>query len=64
MGVEPTKDRLAPGEGFTHVIGDIVTVFTPLLGALVNRVDHADKIAPWTFGTAALMHNLAQRGLL
>jgi fumarylacetoacetate (FAA) hydrolase family protein len=60
----PTKDRLAPGEGFTHVIGDIVTVSTPLLGALVNRVDHADKIAPWTFGAAALMRNLAKRGLL
>jgi fumarylacetoacetate (FAA) hydrolase family protein len=60
----PTKDRLAPGEGFTHVIGDIVTVTTPLLGALLNRVDHADKIAPWTFGTAALMRNLAKRGLL
>jgi fumarylacetoacetate (FAA) hydrolase family protein len=60
----PTKDRLAAGEGFTHVIGDVVTISTPLLGALVNRVDHADKIAPWTFGTAALMRNLAKRGLL
>jgi fumarylacetoacetate (FAA) hydrolase family protein len=60
----PTKDRLAPGEGFTHVVGDIVTVTTKLLGALVNRVDHSDRIAPWTFGTAALMHNLAARGLL
>jgi len=60
----PTKDRLAPGEGFTHVLADIVTVTTPLLGALVNRVDHADKVAPWTFGTAALMRNLAKRGLL
>ena len=60
----PTKDRLAPGEGFTHVVGDVVTVSTPLLGALVNRVDHSDRIAPWTFGTAALMHNLAARGLI
>ena len=32
--------------------------------ALVNRVNHTDKIAPWTFGTTALMKNLAQRGLL
>ena len=60
----PTKDRLAAGEGFTHVVGDVVTISTPLLGALVNRVDQADKIAPWTFGTAALMRNLAKRGLL
>ncbi len=31
------------------------------LGALVNRVDHSDKIAPWTFGIAALMASLARR---
>ena len=60
----PTKDRLGPGQGFTHVIGDIVTVRTPALGALVNRVDTSDRIAPWTFGSAALMRNLASRGLL
>ncbi len=60
----PTKDRLAPGQGFTHVVGDVVAVSTPLLGALVNRVDRTDAVAPWTFGAAALMRNLAQRGLL
>jgi len=60
----PTIDRFGPGEGFTHAVGDIVTVSTPTLGALVNRVNHTDRIAPWTFGTSALMTNLAQRGLL
>jgi len=60
----PTLDRFAAGKGFTHVVGDIVTVTTPKLGALVNRVNHTDKIAPWTFGTSALMKNLARRGLL
>jgi fumarylacetoacetate (FAA) hydrolase family protein len=60
----PTVDRLAPGKGFTHVVGDVVTVTTPRLGALVNRVNHCDRIAPWTFGAGALMKNLAQRGLL
>jgi len=60
----PTEDRLAPGEGFTHVVGDIVTVATPTLGALVNRINHSDKIAPWTFGAVALMNNLAQRRLI
>jgi fumarylacetoacetate (FAA) hydrolase family protein len=60
----PTIDRFAPGKGFTHVVGDVVTVETPLLGALVNRVNHCDRIAPWTFGTGALMRNLAGRGLL
>ncbi len=58
----PTRDRLAPGQGFTHVVGDVVTVSTPKLGALVNRVDHSDKVAPWTFGVAALMQSLARRG--
>ena len=60
----PTKDRHAPGQGFTHTVGDIVTVATPCLGALVNRVEHSDRIAPWTFGASALMRNLAGRGLL
>ena len=60
----PTKDRFGPGQGFTHAIGDIVTIATPKLGALVNRVNHSDKIRPWTFGAGALMSNLARRGLL
>jgi fumarylacetoacetate (FAA) hydrolase family protein len=60
----PTIDRFAPGQGLTHAVGDIVTVSTPALGALVNRVNHTDRIAPWHFGAAALMTNLAQRGLL
>jgi fumarylacetoacetate (FAA) hydrolase family protein len=60
----PTEDRHAAGEGFTHDVGDIVTIETPSLGALVNRVDYADAIAPWTFGAGALMRNLAERGLL
>ena len=59
----PTKDRFGPGQGFTHAVGDIVTIATPKLGALVNRVDHSDKIRPWTFGAGALMRNLARRGL-
>ena len=54
----------APGQGFTHMVGDIVTVATPKLGALVNRVEHSDRIAPWTFGAAALMRNLARPRLL
>ena len=60
----PTNDRFERGKGFTHTVGDIVTVTTPRLGALVNRVNHADKIAPWTFGAGALMKNLALRGLI
>ena len=60
----PTKDRGEPGMGFTHHPGDIVTIASPRLGALVNRVTTSDKAAPWTFGTGALMRNLAARGLI
>jgi fumarylacetoacetate (FAA) hydrolase family protein len=60
----PTEDRHAPGQGFTHEIGDIVSVESPQLGRLVNVMVHAPDAEPWTFGTAALMRNLAHRGLL
>lgn len=60
----PVKDRNAPGMGFTHKTGDVVTIATPKLGALINRVRHCGDIPPWTFGTGALMDNLARRGLL
>lgn len=60
----PTKDRGDKGLGFTHQNGDLVTVSSPLLGRLVNEVQPCDQIEPWTFGTRALMGNLAARGLL
>ncbi len=60
----PIEDRDAPGQGFTHHLGDIVTISNPKLGALVNRVNRTDAIPPWTFGVGALMQNLARRGLL
>ena len=60
----PIKDREAPGKGFTHRSGDIVSVATPKLGRLVNRMRPTDACPPWTFGAAALMRNLARRGLL
>jgi fumarylacetoacetate (FAA) hydrolase family protein len=57
----PTKDRLKAGEGFTHVVGDIVTVATSKLGALVNRVNRSDRIPPWEFGVGALIRSLGRR---
>jgi fumarylacetoacetate (FAA) hydrolase family protein len=60
----PTQDRHGPGQGFTHEIGDLVTVSTTRLGTLANRVNTSDKVAPWTYGAAALMRDLARRGLL
>jgi fumarylacetoacetate (FAA) hydrolase family protein len=60
----PVEDRDQPGQGFTHKEGDIVTISSPKLGALVNRVGYSDRIPPWEFGTVALMRSLALRGLL
>ncbi len=59
----PTQDRHGPGQGFTHVVGDVVRVTTPALGELANRVTTSDRAARWTFGIGALMRNLAGRGL-
>ncbi|MGV8950532.1 MAG: fumarylacetoacetate hydrolase family protein [Cypionkella sp.] len=60
----PTKDRGGKGLGFTHKSGDLVTVSSPLLGRLANQVQPCDQVEPWTFGTRALMTNLAARGML
>ena len=57
----PTQDRHGPGQGFTHELGDLVTVSTPSLGSLVNRVNTSDQIAPWTYGVRSLMQDLARR---
>jgi len=60
----PVKDRDAPGQGFTHKRDDIVTIASPKLGKLTNRMRASDECEPWTFGVGALMKNLAQRKLL
>ena len=60
----PVQDRGAPGQGFTHHLGDVVTIAAPELGALTNTVRLATEAPEWTFGTAALMRNLAGRGLI
>ena len=60
----PVQDRDGPGQGFTHHLGDIVTVSSPGLGALRNVVRLATECPEWRFGTGALMRNLAARKLL
>jgi fumarylacetoacetate (FAA) hydrolase family protein len=60
----PVQDRDGPGQGFTHHAGDRVTVAADALGRLENRVRLATEAPEWTFGIAALMGNLAARGLL
>jgi len=60
----PVDDRGVPGSGFTHKTGDVVSIVAPELGALINEVVPCDEAEPWSFGTGALMANLARRGLL
>jgi fumarylacetoacetate (FAA) hydrolase family protein len=57
----PIQDRHGPGQGFTHVVGDVVSISTPKLGTLVNRVNTSDRIGPWDYGVRALMRDLARR---
>lgn len=60
----PTQDRDTPGGGFTHKLGDVVTVACQELGQLTNTVRLSTQCNEWTFGASALMRNLAKRGLL
>jgi fumarylacetoacetate (FAA) hydrolase family protein len=48
----PTDDRNEPAQGFTHLVGEETMIRSERLGAPVNRVDHAERIAPWTLGPA------------
>jgi fumarylacetoacetate (FAA) hydrolase family protein len=60
----PTQDRDDPGRGFTHKVGDVVSIASPKLGRLTNTVNTSRDAAPWTLGIAALFTNLAKRNLL
>ncbi|MDZ4365033.1 MAG: fumarylacetoacetate hydrolase, partial [Brevundimonas sp.] len=55
----PTQDRDAPGMGFTHKPGDIVSIRSARFGTLTNRVVHTDAAPPWTFGVRALYRAIA-----
>jgi len=60
----PTQDRDTPGEGFTHKLGDKVTISAPGFGTLTNTVRLSTECPEWTFGVSALMRNLAARELI
>jgi fumarylacetoacetate (FAA) hydrolase family protein len=57
----PAQDRDEPGRGFTHKIGDKVTIRSAKLGALTNTVTTSDLAPPWTFGVRALIRSLTAR---
>jgi fumarylacetoacetate (FAA) hydrolase family protein len=60
----PSRDRGEKGKGFTHKVGDIVTISTEKLGALVNRVRLSPDCPPWTYGASHLMRDLAKAKLI
>ncbi len=60
----PTQDRDTTGQGFTHKIGDVVTIANAQLGYLQNTVRLSTECTPWTFGIRALMHALQTRTFL
>lgn len=60
----PSKDRGEKGKGFTHKVGDIVTISSEKLGALVNRVRLSPDCPHWTYGASHLMRDLARAKLI
>jgi fumarylacetoacetate (FAA) hydrolase family protein len=60
----PTQDRDTPGGGFTHKVGDRVTIASRRLGKLVNTVTTSRDAPAWEVGFAAFARNLAERGLI
>jgi len=59
----PTQDRDTPGGGFTHKLGDRVTISSRRLGRLTNTVTTSRDAPRWELGIGAFMRNLASRGL-
>ena len=60
----PTQDRDEPGAGFTHKVGDVVTIGSGRIGTLCNTVTLSRDAPPWQTGIAAFCRNLAERGLI
>ncbi|MGV8854515.1 MAG: fumarylacetoacetate hydrolase family protein [Devosia sp.] len=60
----PVQDRGGVGMGFTHKLGDLVTISTSELGTLSNRVNLSTKCPRWTYGSSHLLRDLAKADLL
>jgi len=60
----PVKDRDGVGKGFTHKLNDVVSISTPSLGTLSNRVRLSTECPPWTYGASHLLRDLAKAELL
>ncbi|MGV3512274.1 MAG: fumarylacetoacetate hydrolase family protein [Novosphingobium sp.] len=60
----PVQDRDEPGGGFTHKVGDVVSIRSERLGTLTNTVTTSRDAPKWTVGIGEFMRNLAARGLV
>ena len=60
----PNLDRGGVGKGFTHHVGDNVSISSSALGTLANSLVALADAPRWEFGARALMASLAARGLL
>ena len=60
----PVQDRDTPGGGFTHKVGDVVTISSRRLGVLRNTVTTSRDAPAWTMGIGEFARNLAARGLI
>lgn len=57
----PTEDRGTQGHGFTHKIGDEVTIYSEHLGTLVNWVNTCDQLPKWEFGISSFVEYCIKR---
>ena len=55
--------RDAPGEGFTHKIGDFMSIACDRLGTLSNQVGLSSDLPPWSYGALDLFRSLAKRNI-
>lgn len=60
----PTQDRDVVGAGFTHKVGDSVTIRSQKIGTLTNTVTTSRDAPAWSMGIGAFVTNLASRGLV
>jgi fumarylacetoacetate (FAA) hydrolase family protein len=60
----PTQDRDIPGGGFTHKVGDVVTIRSARMGTLTNTVTTSRDAPLWEVGITEFFRNLAKRGLI
>ncbi|KLI63331.1 fumarylacetoacetate hydrolase family protein [Aurantiacibacter marinus] len=60
----PTQDRDTPGAGFTHKLGDVVTIKSERLGQLTNTVTTSNDAPAWSMGIGEFVRNLSNRAVI